>query len=278
MRHLWGCVTVLLLGCVLLPQPAASAAGDPPAKVNAYAIEDGPKQRIFIRCGSVTESEVIALRKRLTESGAEKVNLFFSSVIGCEIPTALDPGELIGDDRFSFIEESRVDVAKSATDEIARVKQYYEMANKVANGGPSLIPSADFHDRVVYNSPEIIEKSRWRPVEGAPGQFAAGRGVSENSEFMIGDVLVQLVFPESEGVTQTENWTNRELIDASQGSVVGSLAYQQTYGYVPISFVFTKVERAEISFEPIHHNLNNDATTWIPNVMTNMGYGGPKDA
>jgi hypothetical protein len=34
---------------------------------------------------------------------------------------ALDPRDVIGDFRFSFVEESRVDAAMSATDEVARV-------------------------------------------------------------------------------------------------------------------------------------------------------------
>jgi hypothetical protein len=278
MRNVWVSLAALLLACISAPRAAASAAEAPPTKVSVYEVKNVPKQRIFIRCGSVAESEVIALRKRLMESGAEKVNLFFSSVIACEIPTAVDPAELIGDSRVSFVEESLVDVAKSNTDNVARVKQCYEMANKLASGGPSLVPSVDFHDRVIYASPEVIERSKRRPVEGAPGEVAVGRGVTENAEFLIGDVLVRLIYPESEGAVQTENWTDRELRDANQGAVAGTLAWQQTFSYVPISFVFTKLERAATSYEPIHHNMGDDATTWIPDVMSNMGYGGPKDA
>jgi len=265
------CVLILVL-LVIVPSAVFAGTDTAPASVNAYEIKDVPKQRIYITWQSASEQEILTLRKRLIREGAEKVNLFFMDVIACEVPLSADPRDLIGDSRFSYLEESGIH-ASSSLDGVARVKQFYDDAAALASGYPG-VAEPFFEDRVLVNSPELIEKSRRRPVEGSPGLFTQQRAVDENAEFMIGDILVRLVFPESQGAQNTETWTSQELRDANQGAVSGSLAFQTTYNYLPMNFVFTSDQKVSTSYEPIRHNLNNDASTWIPDVMATLGYPG----
>jgi hypothetical protein len=105
------------------------------------------------------------------------------------------------------------------------------------------------------------------------------RSIEQNAEFMVGDILIRLVYPESKpGVENTENWTDQELRDANHGAVAGALAFQEKFNYLPMNFVFTVEERVECDYEAIRHSLSDDADTWIPDVMTTMGFGGLKNA
>ncbi len=79
-------------------------------------------------------------------------------VIACEVPLNANPRDLIDDSRFSYLEESAIR-ASSSSDGVARVKQFYDDADAVVSGDPG-VAEPFFVDRVLVNSPELIEKSR----------------------------------------------------------------------------------------------------------------------
>jgi hypothetical protein len=256
--------------------------GNDVGTVGAYEVRNVPKHRVYIPCESASESEILALRRRLIDGGAEKVNLFFPSVIACEIPVDRSLDELIGDARFDPVEESRVDADPSPAipEAVRTVRRCYETAERVSDDPPALaVEDGGFEDRVLVLPPEIVEESKRQYLRGSSGAFVETRNAQQNSEFMIGDILIRLVYPESRGVAEnTEDWTDKELRDASQGAVSGALAFQEKISYVPLNFVFTTHNRVSVDYEPIKHTMDDDAPTWIMDAMTSLNYTGYKTA
>lgn len=256
------------------------AAGNRPATVHAYEVRDVPKRRVYIPCQSASEDEIIALRRRLIHAGAEKVNLFFPSVIVCEMAVDRTPEDMIGDPRFSCIDESQIDAGSSPSvpDAVRAIRSCYERAAMLASN-PALAAPDGFEDRVLIVPPERVAASTSYVVDGSGPSLVAERNMVQNSEFMIGDILIRLVYPESRGVSEnSEDWTDKELRDVNQGAVSGALAFQERFDYLPMDFVFTTHQRIETRYEPIQHNMNDDAGTWIFDVMETLGYGIYRDA
>jgi hypothetical protein len=257
-------------------------AGENPVRtIGAHPVRKVPKHRIYIPCESAAESEILALRRRLIDGGAERVNLFFPSVIACEIPLDLDPVGLIGAG-FSYVDQATLDTDPSATNSeaVRTIRGCYATAEQVAGGLP--VPAAGdgwFEDRVFVLPPEIVEESRRPFVQGSSGATVVTRNAQQNSEFMVGDILLRMVYPESRGISEnTEDWTDKELRDVNQAATSGALAFQQKFTYVPINFVFTSHQRINTTFEPIKHTSDDDAGTWIMDTMKSLGYTGFKDA
>jgi hypothetical protein len=252
--------------------------------VNVSAVKAIPKERVYLSRAGATEEQLIALRRDLVEGGAEKINTFVGlGIVGCEVPVPSNLAETTGKHGFaSYYEASFSSGPQRAAigmEDVMWVRGAYAAAERIAAGGPGALP-ADFSDRVLTASPDVIEKSRrlseqrygQDPVDMADG--GGGRALQQNSEFMIGHTVVIMVYPESTG--PDENWTNAELRDANLGGVEGCLAFQATFSYLPMSFTFYPRERVATQFEPIQHSMDTDADTWILESMQSLGYAEPR--
>ena len=238
--------------------------------ISARRVSGEPTQRVYIYSTSVDEDRIIAFRRRLMESGAEKVNLFMPSVIVCEVPLSKSVSKLVGEPGFEYRLES--EIGPGAPRQLLEVKGAYDLVPQFNNldASPVAIPGTDFRDVVVRVPPDVVRASGKRPAwpKTASGVEETQRNIQQNSEFLIGDILIQTVYPESDG--PAENWTDKELGDASQGVTLAMLSFQQSFNYVPMSFVFQFHKRVRTQYEPIHHNLSSDSL-WIMDCMRTLG-------
>ena len=108
---------------------------------------------------------------------------------------------------------------------------------------------------------------------GAPAP--PGATSSQTSEYMMGSVVVSLVFAESNGSIdpQTENWTGGE-----QSSVVSEVVAglnwwvsQYPYSVAPLSFTYVYNYAVPTGYEPITRSSDDDRL-WIPQLLTALGY------
>jgi hypothetical protein len=98
--------------------------------------------------------------------------------------------------------------------------------------------------------------------------------MTQNSEFLVGDILAIVVYPESEGtVGEWENWTPSALSSASAAVLFGTLYFQESFTYARIDFVIKNISPAITNVEPIQYTRFDD-NAWVTNVMNNMGYQG----
>jgi hypothetical protein len=241
---------------------------------------DAPKTRFYLQARNVGEAELIALQERLISEGAQRVNLFVPAmVIVCEAPKTLDVRALVGDARVDVLEESvlkrRAGKAQDGVQDLHFIRMCYEKgldARVPEQAEPDLAEGGGFADVVRVVSPDVVERSKARAresrpagVSGAPGE-AWERNIQQNSEFLVGTVLVQLVFPESEG--HSEDWTDRMIADATSGAYFAALDYQAKFPHAALHFTFKTEKRVPTLYEPITTTM--DQHEWW--IKENMWY------
>jgi hypothetical protein len=290
MTRPWVFFAVLLAGILFFGSQDAYAAfdADPAARLVGVGAPSGvATARFYIEPNGADERSIIDLRKRLIAAGAEKVNLFVPAmIIVCDVPSSVDLAAVVGDTRCAVLTEEAADAAiRTGRDAggiggLAFVRACSE--RRLDPSASRRFTSADGHDHggilgnggtgfddvVKFVRPEDVAAS----VEGArlsraPGA-AAERNIQQNAEFLVGDVLVQLIFPESQGYS--EDWTDREIADATSGAYAAATAFQTMFGYAPMHFVLKAETRVPTTYEPIQTGMN-DHGQWIREAMIHLG-------
>ena len=134
------------------------------------------------------------------------------------------------------------------------------------------IPMEPFVDLVFEKPLDIVERTISKsvsPREGAPAQIA-DRSMDQNSEFLIGNVLINLIFPESSGGVQSEDWTDDEIANAMRDVYLGLSQYENATNWVPLTFTVNcpPLHRGvPVSREPIEGDWNSDPI-WISEAIT----------
>jgi hypothetical protein len=156
------------------------------------------------------------------------------------------------------------------------VKQCYAIAEERAAmprelpaSSPSEIP-ADWEPmgRTVF---EVPEETVLRSAIEAADDYPEPRHVTQNSELLLGTILIQLILPESsQHPLNTENWSDEAAAVAISNAVTATLYFQHAYEKVPMNYLFNKLEGVFTTIEPIKHKIRE--TAWIEECMTALGY------
>ena len=128
-----------------------------------------------------------------------------------------------------------------------------------------------FKDKLFMVPPEIVSKTKYTgPLRGSPAELQ-DRGINQNSEFMLGSVLVNIITPESVG--GSESWTDEEIAAAVSRITIGCQEYQHKAVWTDLRFVYnyTDFKRIPVSREPIEGDWTTDPL-WISEVFENLGY------
>ena len=129
-------------------------------------------------------------------------------------------------------------------------------------------------DDQVFRVPEDVVRATTPagPRRGSPMEIEE-RGISQNSEFLIGSVLINVIFPESAG--GAENWTDQEITEALAAINLGLSDYQYQAQWVTLSFIlnYKNFKRVPVTMEPIESNTSTDFL-WISEALGYLGYGG----
>ncbi|HVO77219.1 MAG TPA: hypothetical protein VMT60_04470, partial [Candidatus Bathyarchaeia archaeon] len=128
-------------------------------------------------------------------------------------------------------------------------------------------PSGEpFNDRVLRVPGDIIRATTpVGPRSGSPMQLA-DRGIQQNSEFMIGSVCINVIFPESVG--HDEDWTDEDISAALSAISLGIEQYMEKALWVDLSFVynFKNFKYVPVTMEPIESNMSTDPI-WIAQAL-----------
>lgn len=150
------------------------------------------------------------------------------------------------------------------------VGQLFDYRRVLASAPPA---GEEMHlDDVVLRVPPEIVRATTPPGPrcGSPQQLE-DRGISQNSEFMIGSVLLNIVFPESAG--NEENWTDQIIQDALAALSLGLSQYQQRALWTDLSFTINSIKHVPVTMEPIDGDMSTDPQ-WIGEALHNIGYEG----
>ncbi|MEJ2722061.1 MAG: hypothetical protein P8181_13130, partial [bacterium] len=269
-RH-WGLVVMGLLPIALLPHTKSYSA---PHSLKVAVLTGvapaltGPMTRVYIEAAPIGESKTLEMRRRLIAAGAAHVNLFLPyDIVACEVPVSMDLRALIGDPRVGVSDASR---PAGAGNGIRFVDQCYENARRSRSPAPSPagVDREGFDDAVITVPRDIVRESVERAETAAAAGGVEERSIEQNAEFLAGDILMQVILPESEG--HGEDWSESAIASALQGSFAAGIAYQQRFANVPMHFIFKAEEQVATAFEPIQTTMD-DHPAWIGELMTKLG-------
>ncbi|HXS10145.1 MAG TPA: FlgD immunoglobulin-like domain containing protein [Candidatus Krumholzibacteria bacterium] len=274
------------LGAWLLAATAAGAA--PPQAVLVRSFDPAARvSRTYFVGSNATEADAIDFRLHLIDEGARNVNLILPErVIVCDLPrSALASVEMpAGFTRSSALEvESGPAVAGLSW--IADAHRTVDrMAKEPASSSAGFSAAADgFKDVVITPTREQLEESernlaRGRTLPGGAPNALPAQLLQESSQFLGGSVCANFIYPESDGrfETNSEDWTDAELIQAKQGAYEALLGWQGKFPSMDLSFVMNSFERAGTGYEPIAHVMRTDPV-WVLDALRSLGYSQTSD-
>lgn len=134
---------------------------------------------------------------------------------------------------------------------------------------------APIDDRVIRVPREIlISTAPSRPQFGAPSEIVE-RGIDQNSEFLIGTILINVILPESQ-VYGGEDWTDDEIAEVISGIALGVSQYQQKAYWIDtemdFKYNFENFVRAAVSIDPIVDGGMGIDNLWINEALVDIGY------
>jgi hypothetical protein len=271
----------LLMLAIICPVAAHAEQDIRPLKVHLSpeATKGISKERVYISSRSSDEAKLLELRRILIERGVRHVNLFLPSILVFEDPAEMDLADLLSDPDFTIDDGRRL--RESSIPENTLSPSWIELCyEKACRALPHIdltghqlrgVGFGGFRDTVLVIPRSVVKKIQVSTVS-AKGT-ANDKKVDQNSEFLAGDILVQLIYPESNGLwdENKEDWTDRQLSEVISGSITAMLNFQEQFGMIPMHMVFRIFERVPTDFEPISHNMSDDEV-WVKDTMRSLGY------
>ncbi len=206
------------------------------------------------------------VRNILSQGGARALHAFPPKAVFGRFPASIDESDFSG--LPVELIRSDVELAPGALDPItSRVLRALFNEREILRS--AVVPDMTGFRDLVLGIPEEIRRKHHipGPRKGAPREIAA-RSMEQNSEFLIGTVLANVIFPESAG--GRENWTDEELGDAMVDIAIALSDYQQKANWVQLDFLYNYHKYIPVSIEPIDGDWNYDPI-WISDTMDELG-------
>ncbi len=125
----------------------------------------------------------------------------------------------------------------------------------------------------LYND-YIIEETNTNLLRYVPNSIPQEALPTDTSLYMIGDVSVSVILPESIG--SSEDWTSAEISKVYSEILDGLDWYIQREPNARLTFVYNFEEQVPVTMEPIE-NRRGYGVYWINEVMDELGFGAPGD-
>ncbi len=131
-------------------------------------------------------------------------------------------------------------------------------------------------NQCVHMMPPTIEAPAQAKASSGATYGAYGAGFWDGSEYMLGDVAVAVILPESNGTTDPnqEDWTPAEETHVTN-QVVEAMDWwiDQTH-LGPLTFTYEYHYDVDTDYEPITHPQSEE-NIWIEDALKTLGYDGP---
>ena len=242
-------VIISVISSIAFTSPSFSEPSSRQVRLlNIQPVRSGPIQRVYFYSASENKGNLLSLRKELISKGYRNVNCFYPSLVVCEVPIEESTHELTANTDIVPVREAEIgdDAFQGPAGDLRRVKQCYARLEEIRSVSTLGAPEAHMPeaDPFVYN-----ELNKLPPLDAEVRQPAEFRNIQQNSEFLIGDILIQIIYPESAG--NIENWSDQALTAAAGGVQMAILSWQDNYRSIPINVIFRSFPRAYTAMEPI---------------------------
>lgn len=246
-----------------------------PVPSGAETFEDRGLRPVAIVINDHSLETLGELRTLLEKSGAKGLNLFPPDMIYGYVPNGFSLLDL-GDLDVSMM-ESAEDPSNRSLDGVMSgvVRRLFEKSRIDKYWMPT--ETGPVNDMLLHVPPEIVEMTKYRgPMMGSPSELQEARSIQQNSEFMIGTILVNIVLPESVG--GSEDWTDEEIAEVLSDLAIGCQQYQQHALWTDVTFIYNHkdYQRVPVALEPIEGDWNSDPI-WISEALTYLGYSEGRD-
>jgi hypothetical protein len=267
-------VLLIAISLFLIVQAIPAGAVERPRTQHLLTIHqqlDDPGERMYFYSAAGDEDKLLSLRKHLIAQGARKVNGFLPYMVVCELPHHVGYEAQIQNSDIVAMRET--DIPEGGTRRHIFGPQWVKLTYQQSMEPPKDEIEDARHAAMLENFIAPQQKPFRRPFKplAVSAEHAENRLIFQNSEFMVGDILALLIYPESLG--PGENWTDGMLSQAGGACVQAMLYYQEAFPQAPIDFNFKSVARAQTTTEPINFESASQAT-WITDVMNNLDYPG----
>jgi len=241
-------------------------------------------QRVFFSSFSGDVEELKQVRARLADAGAWRIHTFYPEVITCRLPVSVDPWSLVQGTAVSVRQQpdgatavSRASIGARGLDWLPEVCATIDAAaakdSRVFHEVPAA-PAGGFDGG--WRAIEA-ERAPMTPEEGRAAMAAAREDPLryQNTEFLAGNILIRVVFPESKGGGQ-ETWTEARRTAARQLLFQAVVNYWERYlPNVDLDWDWTYKWPAETQFEPINIGTKKEQIRpWVADVMFRLGFTG----
>ena len=233
--------------------------------LEAGSFEDHGLRPAAVVIGDHSDMTLKEAESLLVQGGAKGIGLFPPHFIFCYVP-----GDLRPDEGLLMIETAE-DPLIMELGEVERevIISLFDRERIMQEGIPP--DAGPLRDKLFRVPPEIVSATKQTgPLRGSPSELR-DRGIDQNSEFLLGSVLVNIVMPES--IEGPEDWTNEEIARVLSMIAIGCQEYQQHALWTDLRFVYNYEDllRIPISLEPIEGDWRMDPL-WISELFEKLGY------
>ena len=261
----------------------------PVIQINYNAHPDEPARRVYFYEPSGDETQLLALREQLIEEGAYHVNTFPPSHIVCMLPDRLSAHAIAGGHGAMAVEEPQLDMqrAPSAIPKIEFYRDCYRLAHKLISTDkrPFAEQPANTPERYLRSTPIIVSPEEMAAAEiynetpdPSPSAETVVRRFYQNTEFMLGNIVINLILPESSGWLNREDWDSDRVTEAVKGAVSALLTFQENYPHADMNLIIRTYSEVPTYYECIAYTIDNH-DFWMASVCRSIdpriGYGDP---
>lgn len=209
-------------------------------------------------------------RGLLPRLGAKGLQMFPPDVIFGFFPPGIE-NTALGELSVTVIRSAlELETAGLGATETRIIRDLFHEQTIIQRQSMSYVDPGPLNDMLLRVPEDIVEQTKVPKPQAASPAAVLDRGIDQNSEFMIGTVVVNVIFPESDGAS--EDWTDEELADAKADMALGISQYMQNALWVDLSFIYQYHERVPISYEPIENGDFSFHQYWLGEALSNLGY------
>ena len=235
----------------------------------------------FLSWGNVEELKQV--RARLADAGAWRIHAFYPDVITCRLPVSVDPWSLVGGTAVSVRSQPDGATAVSQASIGARGLAWLPEACARIDAAASKehrflseLPAAGSGSFGGVRLTTGAERTPMTPEEGRAAMAAVQDDPLpyQNTEFLAGNILIRVVYPDSKGGGQ-ESWTDARRTVARQLLFQAVVNYWERYlPNVDLDWDWTYKWPALTQFEPINIGTKRDQIRlWVSDVMDQLVTG-----